>query len=124
MYTYTQKDFKNEAQTKPQGWKEEMLANSVEVDGFIHIPAQIREDLNIKYRLPSLLQKIKNLAASAAEAAATGLAVRGGEDTERVLSICAVCPKLVVDTMACGVCGCNMKYKTQFLEFKCPLGKW
>ena len=125
MHIFTSEQLEIEAKSKPQGWLEEiMLASTNTIDGQISVPEQQYQNLNIKYRLPSLLQKIKNLAKSAGEAAATGLDVRGAEDTERVLSICAVCPLLVVETMSCASCGCNMQYKTNFKNFRCPLGKW
>lgn len=125
MHIFTQEQLETEAKSKPQGWLDEIISASTNTtDGKISVPEQIYNDLNIKYRLPSLLQKIKNLAKSAGEAAATGLDVRGEEETERVLSICAVCPLFVVENMACGSCGCNMQIKTKFKNFRCPLGKW
>lgn len=116
-------DFEAEAKEKSQGWRTEVLAARNGEYG-IGVDDQTYHALNLKYRLPSLFIRIKSFASAAAQAAATGLEVRGGEETEHVFSVCASCPQLIVDRWVCAQCGCHLEYKTAFREFRCPLGKW
>jgi hypothetical protein len=43
--------------------------------------------------------------------------------TER-LSICNSCEFLFAPTAQCKKCGCFLKAKTAFAQFKCPIDKW
>lgn len=40
------------------------------------------------------------------------------------LEICNSCEFFVKDTTACKRCGCIMSLKVNFVETKCPIGKW
>ena len=121
---WTPQAFAAESAGKPQGWHADIWAASTVTLDSITVDDAFYHEMNLKYRLPSLLDTIKSLAKAAAEAAATGLEVRGGQDTERVFSICAVCPYLIVDNFSCGKCLCKLTYKAQWTSFSCPEGKW
>jgi hypothetical protein len=56
--------------------------------------------------------------------------IKNGNDekvTEQVynsrMNICNACPKLL-KTGNCGVCGCFVKAKTQYVDESCPINKW
>lgn len=81
--------------------------------------------------LPSNWQMFKNLVSAAADAVKGGLDVRGPEEVEAVLKVCAECPKLIPDERGprCGACGCflgspNSLGKVSLEAWHCPLGKW
>lgn len=74
--------------------------------------------------LPSRWEMVKNLAQAAADAVKGGFDVRGPEETEAALKICAACPHLVDDGPRCGQCGCYLAYKVKLRVWTCPLGKW
>lgn len=82
--------------------------------------------MNTENKLPSNWQMFKNLVQAAADAVASGLDVRGPEETEKALKICAECPRLVDDggSHRCGECGCVLQYKVKLKAWHCPLNKW
>ncbi len=86
--------------------------------------------------LPSNWQMFKNLVSAAADAVKGGLDVRGPEEVEAILKICAGCPKLIHDErgLRCGSCGCwiggfhpdgsHNLGKVSLRAWRCPEGKW
>ena len=43
---------------------------------------------------------------------------------DRRLAICDTCEFLFAPTKQCKKCGCFLKMKTSFADFKCPIDKW
>lgn len=95
-----------------------------------------KKSIALPSQLPSNWQMFKNLVGAAADAVKGGLDVRGPEETEAILAICAKCPKLVTDDrgLRCGSCGCwlggfnpngsrNLG-KVSLRVWGCPEGKW
>lgn len=122
-YTYEALDAK--AKSRPAGYLAEMIQNSTKIDNnTLEIDTQKMLEIDAKWRLPSYLQMIKNLASAAQSAAASGLDVRNGEETEAALSLCATCPYLVEDGFRCGHCGCYLDYKVKLKSWHCPINKW
>jgi hypothetical protein len=73
---------------------------------------------------PSIFQKIKNFGKAAAQHIIKGMPTASPEQQEARLVICRKCEYDLEGT--CGVCGCNLKLKTQWAEQSCPLNppKW
>lgn len=73
-------------------------------------------------KMPSTLQKAKNLAEFAKDATKGVLKGEGLKSektlTEKRMMICEACPNLVNDH--CKLCGCYMPRKTKFQASKCP----
>ena len=46
------------------------------------------------------------------------------ENKEERLAVCQQCPFYNAMRNKCGKCGCNMKYKTMYINSKCPINKW
>jgi len=44
--------------------------------------------------------------------------------SEARLTHCRKCDEFNQETAKCGVCGCNMDYKTLWPWAECPIGKW
>lgn len=90
------------------------------------ITAEERAAIRSKNKLPSNWEMFKNLIQAAKDAVKSGLDVRGPEDTEAALKICAECPKLIDDggSHRCGSCGCVLSYKVKLKAWHCPLNKW
>lgn len=78
--------------------------------------------------LPPLTQQLKNVATTAVQAAKGVL--QGGDltvaqsEAERRMAICSGCPYYLAPREKCGVCGCNMAFKTRLVAGSCPKGKW
>jgi hypothetical protein len=111
---------------------------------------EMRKQIPADQVLPSRWQMVKNLVQAAADAVKGGFDVRGPEETEVALNICAACPHLVEQDggARCGQCGCWLggvdeidtgktdeegkaikTYKQRFGKsslkaWHCPLGKW
>ena len=145
MHSLTKEQFKIESQNKPQGWKSEILSSSIINSEILYLSKDVYESINLKYlkppppSLPSNWEMFKNLVVAAKDAVASGLKVRGPEDTEKALKICAECPKLVNDGgwLRCGACGCGIGFSTPDGDIRpsklgklaikawhCPLNKW
>lgn len=77
---------------------------------------------------PSLLQKAKNFAASAARHVAAGMPQCSQEQIDQRFAICKQCEHF--DGKACRLCGCPVVRERQFVSKlswaneKCPAGKW
>lgn len=77
---------------------------------------------------PSLLQKAKNLAVSAAGHVAAGMPQASDEEIARRFAICQQCEQF--DGAACRKCGCGISRERRFFSKlswaaeKCPIGKW
>lgn len=129
MHSLTKEQFKTESKNKTHGWQSEILSTSTIVDDIIYLPEDSYNNINLKYHtptLPSNWKMFKNLVIAAKDAVASGLAVRGPEDTEKALKICAECPQLIIDgdNSRCGGCGCIIRYKVKLTAWHCPLNKW
>lgn len=121
-----------------------MLKGTTTADGPRLLEVNYTNGRLARATLPSNWQMFKNLVGAAADAVKGGLDVRGPEETEAVLKICAECPRLVSDDRGhrCGACGCHLggareivnadgtkSYSSQFGKvslkaWHCPLGKW
>ena len=77
---------------------------------------------------PSLLQKAKNFATSAAAHVAAGMPQCSQEQIDARFAICQQCEHF--DGRACRQCGCPVVREKQFVSKlswaneKCPVGKW
>ena len=77
---------------------------------------------------PSLLQKAKNFASSAAAHFAAGMPRCTQEQIDARYAICQGCEHF--DGRACGLCGCPVVRERQFVSKlswageSCPVGKW
>ena len=122
---FTLKQLEEKAKERPQGYKEEILSSSMKIDGELYeLDDNAFIQIAKKYRLPSMLERIKSFAQAINVAASIGLESRNEQEMEQVLSICAVCPYLIVDRFTCGKCGCFLVVKSRFRDFKCPVNKW
>jgi len=76
----------------------------------------------------SVLQKVKNLASSAAKYVAAGMPQASEEEVAKRFAICEACEHF--DGKACRQCGCPVVRERKFLSKlswaneKCPVGKW
>lgn len=77
---------------------------------------------------PSLLQKTRNFATSAAAHVAAGMPRASQEEIERRFSLCKSCDRF--DGRACTLCGCPIKRESKMISKlawaneSCPIGKW
>lgn len=85
----------------------------------------------IEKDIPSRWEMLKNLVEAARLAIEDGFERRSPEEVERVLKICAACPKLIPEQWGgrCGACGCRLGNdkslgKVSLTSWKCPLGYW
>lgn len=92
---------------------------------------EMRKQLPEDQVLPSRWEMVKNLVQAAADAAKGGFDVRGPEETEAALKICAACPHLIENegNPRCAKCGCflgsqNKLGKVSLKSWRCPLDKW
>jgi rubrerythrin len=122
---FTLAQLEEKAKQRPQGYREEVLALSVKINEDLYeIDNKSFEHIAQKYRLPSMLERIRSFAQAVNVAAAMGLESRDSQETEEVLLICARCPYLIPEKFTCGKCGCFLAIKSRFRNFRCPENKW
>lgn len=77
---------------------------------------------------PGLLQKATNLTETLVDVAASVMAgnkvMIQKSHIEHRMDICKSCQFYLPAREVCGVCGCNMTFKTRLLAGKCVKGKW
>lgn len=77
---------------------------------------------------PGLLQKATNLTETLVDVATSVMAgnktIAQKSHIEQRMDICKACQFYLPAREVCGVCGCNMAFKTRLLAGKCIKGKW
>lgn len=125
MIRFTLQDLDNKAKERPQGYREEILNRARKIDDFTYeLSFEDFEELSRKYRLPSLIEMIKNIGEAAEQAIRDGRNTRTKQEAETCMETCASCPYLIISEKRCGVCGCYLKLKVLMKAWHCPRGKW
>ena len=77
---------------------------------------------------PGLFQKAANLAGTVKDVAIHAVTDQTIQvpktKAEERIAICKACSFYLAPREVCGVCGCNMPFKTRLAAGKCPKGKW
>jgi hypothetical protein len=77
---------------------------------------------------PNLIDKLKNLKETLVDALetykSTGKLIAEGSIADQRLKICRECEFFLQNREVCGVCGCNMSFKTRLVAGRCPKQKW
>jgi hypothetical protein len=122
---FTLIQLESKSKNRPRGYYDEILALSVETEtrGIYELSDENYIKLAEKYRLPSILQQVKNLSSSLVELT-KDFDKRPQEEIEKNLTICASCPFLIEESLRCGVCGCFLKTKVIYKAWHCPKNKW
>jgi hypothetical protein len=122
---FTLEQLEKTSKSRPQGYREDVLQLATKIDDNLY---ELSEDnfktLAEKYRLPSILEMIKNTANAASDALKKGRDVRSPEEIQRILSICGTCQFFILESKRCGACGCFLQAKTLFKSWHCPKNKW
>lgn len=122
-FTIAQLDEK--AKSKPQGYREDVLAASISTEeGMIELTQEAYETLAAKWRVPGFMTMLKNLGTAAQHIVVSGPNLRPIEEIKTSLMTCLKCPFLIEKGFRCGQCGCNLELKVQFAAWHCPVGKW
>jgi hypothetical protein len=121
---FSLEQIKEASKNRPQGYLEEVLALATKAnDDWYYLSDENFAKIAVKYRLPSVVQMIKNLAQAGAEAI-NDPTRRTEEEMNKIAPICAGCPYLIVDSFRCVSCGCFLDIKMQLKAWNCPLDKW
>lgn len=122
LFTLAQLDEK--AKTRPQGYRDEVLAAATLLPtGFYELATETFEALALKYRAPTFFDKLVNVSEAALQVLANP-AHRSLDELRKVTAICQVCPWFKEESFSCGHCGCDLHFKPVMKAWHCPIGKW
>lgn len=123
-FTFTSEQLEEKCNKRGQGYRFKIMEASKYIDGKFEINYDDFKKIEEEFKLPSRLEMAKNLVQAAKEAVQNGLDVRSGDEVQKIMEICILCPKYIESGPRCGFCGCFLKAKTQLKSWHCPLKKW
>lgn len=129
MRRFTRESLLEAAKSRPEGYVEAVLTAAVKQDDtHVWLTPEAFADIRERFTSPSLLQKAKNFATSAAKHIRAGMPRCTQEQIDERFAICQGCE--FYKDGACQKCGCPLKRERQFISKlswaheKCPVGKW